>query len=458
MPIIAKENRRVNPARTLVLGFLIIIAAGTILLCLPISSKERTFTSWFDCLFTATSATCVTGLSVLDTYTHWSLFGQLIIALMVQVGGLGFVTIITFFNVAAGKKLGYRTLKNAAGDLSESSFEGGRRIFISIIKYSIIFELCGAVIMMAVFIPRYGIYGAWISIFMSITAFCNAGFDLMGIEEANTSLIAVNDNPVVLITLALLIIVGGLGFIVWENFLNFKSTKKLTLHTRAVLVMSAILIVAGTLFYLLTEWSNPATLGEMSFGEKLLNSFFASVTARSAGFAAIPVEQMSEFSQLGTAMLMFVGAAPASTGGGIKITTLLVTIMTVVSYIKNKNDVEIFRHKIDKLVVYRTLVISVLSMFAVAVCFSALYFSMPEGIAEESGVGALQCLVEAISAFATAGLSTGATAVAGIPGRSLLILTMFIGRVGPVSLIMSLIMNSGKRKNIVVPDGQIIIG
>lgn len=457
MPIIEKENKRVNPARTLVVGFLVIIAAGTLLLCLPISSRARSFTSLFDCLFTATSATCVTGLTVADTYTHWSLFGQIVIALLVQVGGLGFVTLITFFNVAAGKKLGYRTLKNVAGELSENSFEGGRRILISIIKYSLIFELCGALIMMISFIPRYGAYGVWMSIFMSITAFCNAGFDLLGMEQQNSSLITVNDDPLVLITIALLIIIGGLGFIVWENFQNLRSTKKLTLHTRAVLVMTGVLLVGGTLFYLLTEWKNPATLGGMNFGEKLLNAFFTSVTTRTAGFASIPMEDMSEFSQLGTSLLMFVGVAPASMGGGIKVTTLLVTIMTVVSYIRNKSDVEIFRHKIDKLVVYRTLVMSVLSMFAVAICFAALYFSMPEGAAE-SGVGAVQCLFDAISAFSTAGLTAGATSVAGYAGKSLLIVTMFIGRVGPVSLIMSLIMNSSKRKNIVVPDGNIIIG
>ena len=456
MPIIAKAGRRLSPARTLVVGFLIIILAGTLLLCLPISSKSREFTPIFDCLFTATSATCVTGLVVFDTYTHWSLFGQIIIALLIQVGGLGFVTIITFFNVAAGKKLGYRTLKNAAGDLTESSFEGGRRIFVSIVKYSLIFELCGALLLSAVFIPKYGVYGAWMSLFMSITAFCNAGFDLMGMEGKFSSVTSCSGDPVVLITLALLIIVGGLGFIVWENFIRYKELKKFSLHTRAVLVMTGGLIAVGMLFYLIAEWRNPDTLGEMSFGEKLLNAFFSSVTSRTAGFNSIPVEEMSEFTQLGSILLMFIGAAPGSTGGGIKVTTLLVLIMTVVSYMKNKNDVEIFRHKIDKLTVYRTLVLSVLSMMAVAVCFVALYFSMPEGTSDK--VGAVQCLFDAVSAFSTTGLSAGATALAGTAGKCLLIVTMFVGRIGPVSLIMSLVLNSAKRKNIVVPDGHILIG
>lgn len=454
MPIFKKQSRRFSPPRILVLGFMAIIAAGTLLLCLPISSKSREFTSVFDCLFTATSASCVTGLAIVDTYTHWSLFGQIVIGVLIQIGGLGFVTIITFFNVAAGKKLGYRTLKNAAGDLTESSFEGGRRIFISIMKYSFIFELTGAAILAIVFIPKYGIYGAWMGIFMSIAAFCNAGFDLLGMEGEFTSLQTIQDNPAVLITLALLTIVGGLGFIVWENFLNLRTRKKLSLHSQTVLIMSGILIVLGTVFFLIAEGQNPDTMGNMPFWEKLLNSFFCSVTTRCSGFENIKTSEMSEFSQLGSILLMFIGAAPGSTGGGIKVTTLMVIIMTVVSYIRNKNDVELLGHKLDKLTIYRTLVISVLSLFAVGICFVALYFSMPMN----TEAGAVQCLFDAVSAFSTTGWSAGTIRLTGVAGKILLILTMFIGRIGPVSLVMSLVLNSQKRKNIVVPDGQILIG
>ena len=264
MPKFRKASKRFDPTRTLVVGFAVIIALGTLLLCLPISSKSREFTPIFDCLFTATSASCVTGLTIYDTYLHWSLFGQIVIALLIQVGGLGFVTIITFFNVAAGKKLGYRTLKNAAGDLTESSFEGGRKIFVSIIKYSFIFELCGAAVLAVVFVPKYGGYGVWMSVFMSITAFCNAGFDLMGMEGEGSSLISCQSDPAVLITISVLIIVGGLGFIVWENFLNIRTRKKLSLHTQTVLVMTGILIVGGTIFYMISESGNPATMKDLS--------------------------------------------------------------------------------------------------------------------------------------------------------------------------------------------------
>ncbi len=455
MPVFKKAKRE-SPARTLVLGFLIIIAVGTLLLCLPAASKAGKFTSIFDCLFTATSAACVTGLVVVDTWAYWSIFGQIVIALLIQVGGLGFVTLITFFNVAMGKKLGFRTLKSASEDLTESSFQNGRKIFIRIVKYSLIFEATGALIMSFALFPKYGGYGIWMAVFMSITAFCNAGFDLAGMEGEFSSLISFQDNPAVLITIAMLIILGGLGFIVWENFLTFRESKKLSLHTRTVLVMTGALILAGTLFFLFAEWNNPKTLGNMSFGEKVLNAFFSSVTTRTAGFDSISMGDMSEFSQLGTILLMFVGAAPGSTGGGVKVTTLMVVIVTVVSYIRNKNDVELFRHKLNKLVIYRTVVTLALSMTAVGICFSALYFSMPSDAG--AGSGAVQCLFDAVSAFSTTGLSAGATAQAGFLGKCVLIVTMFLGRVGPVSVIMSLVMNTQNRKNIVVPEGDILIG
>lgn len=448
MPVIRKA-KPMQPARTLCLGFLIIILAGTLLLWLPFSSKSGS-TSFFDCLFTATSATCVTGLIVADTFTNWTIFGQAVIALLIQIGGLGFVTIITFFNVAAGKKLGLRTLANVADGLTESTFQGGRRIFISIMKYSMIFEAAGALLLCIRFVPQYGGYGVWMGIFTSITAFCNAGFDLCGISSPFASLTGYQSDPLVLITVAMLITVGGLGFIVWENFLNIRKVRKLSLHTKAVLITSAVLTVGGTLFYLLAEWNG--ALDEMNFGEKLLNAFFSSVTARTAGFNSVPIEDLSDFSQLGTCVLMFIGASPASTGGGIKTTTLLVLIMTVISYMQSKNDVEIMKHKIDKLAVYRTLTVTLLSLLAVILCFSVLYFTLPE---DNSGV---QCLFEAVSAFSTSGLSAGITAISGTAGRILLIITMFIGRVGPVSLVLSMLVNSAKRKNIIYPDGQIIVG
>ena len=450
MPIIKKNNKTMRPAQTLCIGFLAIILIGAVLLWLPFSSKSggRPF---FDCLLPAVSATCVTGLVVVDTFTNWTIFGQAVIMLLIQIGGLGFVTIITFFNVAAGRKLGFRTLANAADGLTDSTFQGGRRIFISIMKYSMIFEGAGAVLLSIAFFREHGAFGIWMGVFTSVTAFCNAGFDLCGIGGAYSSLTNYSGDPLVVMTVALLVILGGLGFIVWENFLNLRTVKKLSLHTKAVLISTGALLAVSTLFYLLAEWDNPLTLGGMNFGEKLMNSFFSGVTTRTAGYNTISVNDMSDFSKLGSCIFMFIGASPASTGGGIKTTTVLVLIMTVVSYLRSKNDVELLGHKIDKLAVYRTLTVTLLSLLAVILCFSVLYFTLPEDV---SGV---DCLFEAVSAFSTAGLSTGPTAVAGTPGRILLMITMYVGRVGPVSLVLSMLMNS-RRKNIVLPDGQIIVG
>lgn len=450
MPIIKKNNKTMRPAQTLCIGFLAIILIGAVLLWLPFSSKSGG-TPFFDCLFTAVSATCVTGLVVVDTFTNWTIFGQAVIMLLIQIGGLGFVTIITFFNVAAGRKLGFRTLANAADGLTDSTFQGGRRIFISIMKYSMIFEGVGAVLLGFAFFREYGAFGIWMGVFTSVTAFCNAGFDLCGIGGAYSSLTNYSGDPLVVMTVALLVILGGLGFIVWENFLNLRTVKKLSLHTKAVLISTGALLAVSTLFYLVAEWDNPMTLGGMNFGEKLMNSFFSGVTTRTAGYNTISVNDMSDFSKLGSCIFMFIGASPASTGGGIKTTTVLVLIMTVVSYLRSKNDVELLGHKIDKLAVYRTLTVTLLSLLAVILCFSVLYFTLPEDV---SGV---DCLFEAVSAFSTAGLSAGPTAVAGTPGRILLMITMYVGRVGPVSLVLSMLMNS-RRKNIVLPDGQIIVG
>ncbi len=450
MPIIKKNTKQLRPAQTLCIGFLAIILTGALLLWLPFSSKSGG-TPFFDCLFTAVSATCVTGLIVADTFTNWTVFGQVVIMLLIQIGGLGFVTIITFFNVAAGRKLGFRTLANASDGLTESTFQGGRRIFISIMKYSMIIEGAGAVLLSIAFSRDYGAYGIFMGVFTSVTAFCNAGFDLCGIGGEYSSLTHYSGDPLVIMTVALLIILGGLGFIVWENFLNIRTVKKLSLHTKAVLISTGALLVGSTLFYLLAEWDNPATLGGMDFGGKLMNSFFSGVTARTAGYNSISVEGMSDFSKLGSCIFMFIGASPASTGGGIKTTTVLVLIMTVVSYLRGRNDVELLGHKIDKLAVYRTLTVTLLSLLAVILCFSVLYFTLPEDV---SGV---DCLFEAISAFSTTGLSTGPTAAAGTPGRILLMISMYIGRVGPVSLVLSMLMNS-RRKNIVLPEGQIIVG
>lgn len=454
MPVI-KKKKEMQPARMLVLGFLAIIAVGTLLLFLPFSSKSFEWTPLFDCLFTATSATCVTGLIIYDTYTHWSVFGQTVIMLLIQVGGLGFLTIITFFNIAIGKKLGYRTVKNAATDLTESTFESTRKLFFNIIKYSLIIEITGALILMIALVPKYGAQGVFMSFFLGVTAFCNAGFDLQGIDGEFSSLTGFADNPLVLLTISMLIILGGLGFVVWENFINIRTTKKLTLHTKVVLITTAMLLFGGMLLFFFAEQGNEETIANMTPANQLLNTFFQSVTMRTAGFNSFPIESMRGISKMAAIALMFVGVAPASTGGGIKITTLAVMVMTVVCYLRGKDDVELLGRRLKSNIVYRTLAVICLSVCVVLLCFSVLYFSFDAD--EASG---MDCLLEAVSAFSTTGVSAGITGMTNTAGKIALIVTMFIGRVGPSSLILSLIMNGSgdKRKNTIIPDGNIIVG
>ena len=431
MPIIEKENKRVNPARTLVVGFLVIIAAGTLLLCLPISSRARSFTSLFDCLFTATSATCVTGLTVADTYTHWSLFGQIVIALLVQVGGLGFVTLITFFNVAAGKKLGYRTLKNVAGELSENSFEGGRRILISIIKYSLIFELCGALIMMISFIPRYGAYGVWMSIFMSITAFCNAGFDLMGpYSGAYSSFTAYAGDPLVSLTICALILFGGTGFLVWEDLVHNKyHWRRYRLQTKVVLTVNLVLTLGGGALFFLLERNN---LGAgRPLGEQVLSALFDAVTPRTAGFNSTDTGALTSGSLLLTIIFMFIGGSPGSTAGGVKTTTVFVILLHALSGVRRERSANAFGRSIGDDALKK----------ATAVLYTNLLLALTGAVAicAIQPLGLTEVLFETFSAIGTAGMTMGITRDLLPLSRLIIIFLMYCGRVGSISFAVALL-------------------
>lgn len=457
MPILTQKikSRSPQPARTIVLSFLGVILIGTILLMMPFSSQKFRFTPLIDCLFTATSATCVTGLVVYDTYTHWSPLGQGIILAMIQIGGLGLVTFTSFFNFAIGRKLGLRSMQLASESVNStwSGFGDVRKLVSSIIKTSVCFELAGALLLMISFIPRYGVKGIWISVFLAISAFCNAGFDILGMEGPYSSLIHYTQDPVVMGTIMLLIICGGLGFIVWRDLYQYRTTKKLLLHTKVVLSATAILIVTGALLMLLLEWDNPATLGECSVPQKFVHALFQSITFRTAGFNTIDPAQMHSLTKICAILIMFIGAAPGSTGGGIKVTTFMVVVMTVVCVTKNHRDTIIMHRKIDKDVVYKSLSIIVLAALVVAITSCILVFTnapLVEGI---------DSVFESVSAFATVGISSGPTAVANHFSRILLALTMFIGRVGPVSTALSLTLrHANSPKNEIIPEGKIIVG
>jgi trk system potassium uptake protein TrkH len=454
MPVIHAKNKPFHPTKLIVLSFLLVIIVGTFLLMLPISSRRHEFTPFITALFTATSATCVTGLVVVDTYTHWNAFGQLIILLMIQIGGIGLVTFASFFNLIIGKKIGLRTMQLASESVSMGGFDDIKKLLTSIMKICLSFEGAGALLLMIVFVPKYGLRGIWISIFLSVSAFCNAGFDPLGFEGEFCSLMNYADNPIVTITIMLLIVCGGLGFVVWNDLAQYKKTEKLILHTKVVLLGTAILIAFGTLSVLILEWNNPHTLGGLNFFQKLIRALFQSITYRTAGFNTIPINEMYSHTKILGAAIMFIGAAPGSTGGGIKVTTLMVLLMTVVSVVKNQQDTIMLKRKVDKDVVYKSISISALAGLAVTITTAIIMYTN-----NNVRIHGVDALFESVSAFATVGLSAGPTLVVNKISLVALIITMFIGRVGPVSFMASLMLGrESNSKNQVVPEGKVLVG
>ena len=453
MPVFKPKTKTARPAAMIVLSFVIIIAIGSLLLMLPISSMDDGFADPVTAVFTATSATCVNGLSVVDTGTYWSVFGQIIILLMIQIGGLGFVTLVSFFNFMIRKKMELHSIQMASESVNTSGFYDVKLLVRYVIRVSFGCEFAGALLLMTSLVPKYGAYGMYISVFLSISAFCNAGFDILGtVEVPNCSLMPLSSDPVVMTVIPILIIAGGLGFMVWMDLIGYRRKKRLSLQTKIVLIFTVILIVLGMALTLVTEWTNPSTIGNMSAGGKLANSFFYSVALRSAGFGTIDSAALRSITKLFSIFIMFIGAAPCSTGGGIKITTFAIVIMTVVSVIKNKNDTIIMGRKIDKESVYKSISIIVLAAFIMCVTTTILFYST-------DGVSGIDAAYETISALATTGLSVGVSAVSKTFARIILCITMFIGRVGPVSFAISISAKSeNKNKNEVYPEGKLMVG
>ena len=442
-----------NPPRVIVISFALLILSGTFLLMLPVSSKSGIVTPFADALFTATSATCVTGLVVRDTATYFSGFGQGIILALIQFGGLGLVSFAAFFNIAIRKKTGLKGLQVARESVNSSDAGSDLgRLLTMLFSITLMFELAGAVILSFVLIPQFGVYGIFQSLFVSVSAYCNAGFDLFGILGPYSSMTPFYSNPLVLITVSVLIISGGLGLVVWEDFYHLRKRHKLLLHTRIVLIATAVLLVSGTVLIAALEWNNPATIGGMHAGEKILNSFFTSVSARTAGFNSFSIVDMTGLTKLLMIFLMFIGAAPGSTGGGIKVTTFYVLIMTVCSALAGKTDPVIRHRRVDKSIVYKSLAIVAVAIAAVIVCTATIVFT-----SDLSGLSEIDAIFESVSAFATVGLSAGVTETASRISRLTLILAMFLGRVGPMSLALSMTMRP-LQKNTVMPEAKIMVG
>lgn len=440
-----KILKQFSSARIILFGFIIMIFFGAIILSMPISSRSREFTPFIDALFTATSASCVTGLIVYDTATHWSLFGKIIIIAMIQCGGLGVVTMITIFIQFAGKKIGLRDRATLQSALSAPQIGGIVRFTSFIFKATIIIEIIGAVLMFPTFFKDFGLSkGIYYSIFHSISAFCNAGFDLMGDISKFSSLTKYQSNIMINITIMFLILVGGLGFLIWQDLLKYKiDIVRYSTQTKIVLTMSAILVVFPTILFFFTEFRS------LDFKTGLLSSAFQAVTPRTAGFNTIDYTKFSDNGIALTIILMLIGGGSGSTAGGIKMSTIFILFATMCSVLKQDKEVAVFKKRIEPDIIKNAAAVFVLDM--------ALFIVGSMLISYIEGFSLKETMFECASAVATVGLTLGITPHLKIVSKLLLICMMYIGRVGGITLIFAAVApkNNGNAR---YPKDQVAVG
>ena len=454
-----KRTRRPNKGwlagssatQTICGSFLLVIAVGTLLLTLPISSRTGRL-GVIDAMFTATSATCVTGLVVRDTWSQFSLFGQVIILMLIQVGGLGLVTLTSFFALAARRRMGFRDLRLLGESVSADGLSKATEVLKIVIKLAAAFEAVGIVLLLFAFVPQFGAEGVWVSVFTAISAFCNAGFDLFGRFGAYSSLVPYVNNYYVQAVIMFMIMAGGLGFMVWVELAEYRKKRRLSLHAKVVLQFSAIFWVGGAVLLALLEWSNPRTMGGLSVPGKIMAALFQSVSTRTAGMNTIDLAACSPISKLLMSVLQFIGAAPGSTGGGVKVTTFAVLILTIRSVAQGRDDCVIGGHHIESKTVYRALTIIVTGAVAAFGSAVVVYYNTAET------VSVIDCIFESCSAFGTVGLSVGVTGQLNTGAKLLYMACMFMGRVGPVSLAISLTAKPDDNKRKVLPVGHINVG
>ena len=436
---------RLNPPQILVLGFAVLILAGALLLFLPHASRTGQYTSFLTALFTATSAVCVTGLVVVDTGTYWSTFGQVVILFLIQIGGLGFMTMATFFFILMGRYIGLRERLLIQESLNQLSLAGVVRLARAVLIFTFFTEGFFACILALRWVFDYGwSTGWWFGLFHAVSAFNNAGFDLFGHFR---SLTAYTSDATVTFSVTTLIILGGIGFAVVAEIFKNNRKKYISVHTRLVFLSTVLLIGSGMFFFALLEWHG--VLAELSWSGKLLASYFQAVTPRTAGYNTVEIGQLRAATQFFLILLMFIGASPGSTGGGIKTTTFSLLVLSVLSLVRGKEEVEVFRRRLPAQQVYKAL--AILFLAAIIIITITLILS----IIEKADFLAL--LFETTSAFGTVGLSTGITPHLSAAGRILIILTMFIGRLGPLTLTFALAQRRQK-VSLRYPEEKIMIG
>ena len=446
-----KRKPSLSTTQIIMLSFLAVIAAGSLLLALPVSSASGKAVAYTDALFTATTATCVTGLVTLPTVSTWSVFGQAVILILIQVGGLGVITVMSAVMLLLNRRMGIgdRLLLQDAFNLN--SLSGIIRFVKRVLLGTFLVEGIGALLYMTVFIPEFGARGIWISVFTSVSAFCNAGIDII----AENSLCSYACNPIINLVTSLLIILGGIGYIVWWDALGLAGRKRrglrgLTLHSKITLITTLILIFGGGALILLFEYRNPLSIGDLSLFDKIQVALFQSVTTRTAGFATVPQENLTDASSILCLLLMFIGGSPVGTAGGIKTVTFAVLAASALATIQNKQDVSLFHRNISRQAVNKAVAVTMMS-FGILFVSTLLLCAVTDA-------GALDVLYETVSATATVGLTRDLTPHLNTAGKAVLIATMYLGRVGPISLALALNSNIKHQNIIKNPTEEISVG
>lgn len=446
---------RFTTTQIILLSFLLTIFIGSLILALPISSATGEAVPYIDALFTATTSVCVTGLVTVPTYSAWSPFAQAVILILIQIGGLGIVTIMTGVLLSFHKRIGMggRYLLQDAFNLN--SMSGIIRFIRKVLIGTFLVEGMGALLYMTVLVPEYGPKGVWMSVFSAISAFCNAGMDVIGSD----SLYGYVTNSTVLFVTSMLIVLGGIGFVVWWDVLavlkdirkqRWKCFRKLTLHSKIALSTTAVLLLAGTAAFLVFEYDNPLTIGNLSFGDKVQASMFQSVTTRTAGFAAVPQENLTNASAIVSLFLMFVGGSPVGTAGGIKTVTIAVLMISAFATIRNKEEAEIFQRRIAKQAIGKAVAVTSMSFI--------IMFTSTVLLAAVTNADALDIVYETVSATATVGLTRNLTSGLNLWGKLIIICTMYLGRVGPISLVIAFNTKRESKNIIKNPMEEISVG
>ena len=453
--MIKKSKISLSTTQIILISFLITILMGSLLLSLPISSASGKPIPYIDALFTATTSTCVTGLVTVPTAYSWSIFGQIVILFLIQIGGLGVITIMSGFMLMLNKKMsiGNRLLIQDAFNLN--TMAGLTKFIKSVLAGTLFIEGVGAIFYMLVFVPEFGVRGIWISIFNSVSAFCNAGIDIIG----DSSLCAYATNPIINITTSLLIIIGGIGYIVWLDVIrvikgrtsrNKRIFRHLTLHSKIAIVSTLVLIFGGAALIFVCEYANPQTIGNMNIFDKIQVSLFQSVTTRTAGFASIPQENLTNGTAIISLIMMFIGGSPVGTAGGVKTVTIVVLLYSAFATIKNKRQVAVFSRTVSHDSIRKA--VAVVMTFFIVMLTSTILLSM------STNVPAIDVIYESVSATATVGLSRNLTSSLNLIGKLVIIATMYFGRIGPISLAVAFGNKREYQNEISEPIEEISIG